>query len=161
MKIAVLSDTHIPTRLGSLPGRVCEVCAGSDLVIHAGDIVEASVLRELQLLAPVRAVHGNMDPYDLRSRLTESLELELKGSRVFVTHGTGARQGIQDRMYRRFARGEPDILIFGHSHVYHEETRNGVLLLNPGAVSGGRGDRSMALLTLEESSAPKVEKVPI
>ena len=159
MKIAVLSDTHIPTRLGAIPGRVYEVCAECDLILHAGDVVELSVIRDLERFAPLKAVHGNMDPYDVTKKYPESLEIQIEGKRICMTHGTGARFGIEKRVQKRFEPRKPDIVIFGHSHVFSSDTNNGVLRLNPGAVSDSKGKRSMAILTLEEDSEPSVEKV--
>lgn len=159
MKIAVLSDTHIPTRLGAIPGRVYEICAESDLILHSGDMVDQSVIIDLQRFAPVKAVHGNMDPFDITRRYPESLELELEGHRICMTHGTGARFGIENRILKRFKSQNPNIIIFGHSHVFNNDIKNGVLRLNPGAVSGSIGNRTMALLTLEKDQKPEVEKI--
>ncbi len=159
MRIAVLSDTHIPTRLGAIPGRVYEVCAECDLILHAGDVVELSVLRDLERFAPLKAVHGNMDPFDITERFPESLELNLEGFRICMTHGSGPGFGLKDRILKRFQQRDPDIIIFGHSHDFSEDTKDGVLRLNPGAVSSLKGKRSIALLTLEENQKPKVEKI--
>jgi len=159
LKIAVLSDTHIPTRLGAIPGRVYEICAESDLILHSGDIVDMSVIIDLERFAPVKVVHGNMDPWDISKRYPESLELELEGKRIFMTHGTGPRFGIENRILRRFKPTNPDIVIFGHSHVYNNDIKDGVLRLNPGAVSGSIGKRTMILLTIEGNRKPEVEKI--
>ncbi|MCD4700218.1 MAG: metallophosphatase family protein [Candidatus Aegiribacteria sp.] len=159
MKIAVLSDTHIPTRLGAIPGRVYEICAESDLILHSGDMVDLGVIIDLERFAPVKAVHGNMDPYDICKRYPESLELELEGHRICMTHGTGARYGIEKRIFKRFKPRKPDIIIFGHSHVFNNDIKDGVLRLNPGAVSGSSGNRTMVSLILEENKKPEVEKI--
>ena len=159
MRIAVLSDTHIPTRLGAIPGRVYEVCAECDLILHAGDVVEKSVLMDLERFAPLKAVHGNMDPYDITERYPESLELELEGFKICMSHGSGPGFGLKDRLLRRFRTRNPDILVYGHAHEFNDDTKDGVLRLNPGAVSSSKGKRSMAILTLEEGTDPLVEKV--
>lgn len=159
MKIAVLSDSHIPARLGAIPGRVYEICAESDLILHSGDMVDQSVIIDLERFAPVKAVHGNMDPFDICRRYPESLELELEGHRICMTHGTGARFGIENRIFRRFKSQNPDIIIFGHSHIFNDDIKDGVLRLNPGAVSGSSGNRTMALLTLEKDKKPQVQKI--
>lgn len=161
MKIAVLSDTHIPTRLGALPGRVYEVCAECDLILHSGDMVDISVIHDLQRFASVKAVHGNMDPYELRNMYPESLELELEGYKICMTHGTGSRFNIENRILNRFISEKPDIIIFGHSHVYHKDVKNGVLRLNPGAVSESMKKRSMAILKLENGKEPEVERISV
>ena len=159
MKIAVLSDTHIPTRLGAIPGRVYEICAESDLILHSGDMVDLGVIIDLERFAPVKAVHGNMDPYDICKRYPESLELELEGHRICMTHGTGARYGIEKRIFKRFKPRNPDIIIFGHSHVFHSDMHDGILMLNPGALANGRGRRSFTILTLAKDKKPEVEQI--
>lgn len=161
MKIAVLSDTHIPTRLGALPGRVYEICAECDLILHSGDMVDLSVIHDLQRFASVKAVHGNMDPYELRNMYPESLKLELEGYKICMTHGAGSRFRIESRILDRFISEKPDIVIFGHSHVYHSDVKNGVLRLNPGAVCESMKRRSMALLVLENGKKPEVKRISV
>lgn len=159
MKVAVLSDTHVPTRAGNLPGRVYEVCCEADLVLHCGDFVELDVYRDLQRFAPVRGVLGNMDGYDLRCILPETLAFTLEGTKVCMTHGSGPRTGLRERVKALFEPQEPGIILFGHSHRFTEFRESGLLMLNPGAVEGSRGNRSMALLTLEKGAEPLVEQV--
>ena len=159
MRITVLSDTHIPTRLGALPGRVYESCAETDLILHAGDVVELSVLRDLERFAPLKAVHGNMDPYDLRERYPEALELEAEGFSICMTHGTGMRYGIENRILARFAPMDPDVIVFGHSHVFFHDVKDGVTRLNPGSLANPKGKRSFAILTLVKGNQPEAEHV--
>ncbi|NLP06498.1 metallophosphoesterase [Candidatus Fermentibacteria bacterium] len=160
MRIAVLSDTHLPSRTSSLPGGVYEAVADSDLVIHAGDCVEEAVIRDLERLAPVQAVSGNMDDPCLSERLPSRLELTLEGFRVCVAHGWGPPWGLTDRVLSLFET-PPDILVYGHSHEWHLERRGGMLILNPGSTCGPRGKRSMALLTLERGRDPVVERIAL
>jgi len=159
LRIAILSDTHIPTRLGALPGRVYEICAECDLILHSGDIVEREVIRDLERFAPLKAVHGNMDPYDISTRYPESLILDIEGFKICMTHGTGSRFGIENRIYKRFKDLKPDVIIFGHSHVFHSDIHEGTLRLNPGALCERKGRRSFAVLTLEKNSQPEVEHI--
>ena len=154
MRIAVLSDTHIPTRLGSLQGRVYEEIADSDLIIHAGDLVEMDVLRDLERFAEVRAVRGNMDDASLRRVLPERQVFELEGFRIAVMHGSGAPFGLSKRVLSAVADEDPRIVIHGHSHQYCNRSMGNVLVLNPGAVV----DRSFAVLSLEEGTEPFVER---
>lgn len=122
-------------------------------------MVDRSVIIDLERFAPVKAVHGNMDPYEITRRYPESLELELEGHRICMTHGTGARFGIENRILKKFKSLNPDVIIFGHSHVFNNDIKDSVLRLNPGAVSGTIGNRTMALLTLEKGNKPQVEKI--
>jgi len=157
--VAVLSDTHVPTRAGNLPGRVYEVCCEADLVLHCGDFVEPEVYRDLQRFAPVRGVLGNMDGYGLRAILPETLTFTLEGVKVCMTHGSGPRTGLRERVRALFEPEDPGIILFGHSHRFTEYRESGLLMLNPGAVEGSRGCRSMALLTIGNGAEPSVEQI--
>lgn len=159
MIVAVLSDTHVPTRAGNLPGRVYEVCCEADLVLHCGDFVEPDVYRDLQRFAPVRGVLGNMDGYGLQAFLPATLAFTLEGTKVCMTHGSGSRTGLRERVKALFEAQAPGIILFGHSHRFTEYRESGLLMLNPGAVEGSRGNRSMALLTLEKGAEPIVEQI--
>ena len=61
MLIGVISDTHIPYRSRNIPSKVFEEFKNVDLILHAGDIEDLSVLDELEKIAPVKAVNGNCD----------------------------------------------------------------------------------------------------
>ncbi len=155
MKIAVISDTHIPARLQALPGLVYEACAESELIIHAGDIEERDVIYDLLRFAPVKVVRGNLDidPYP------EELTLTLECFKVCISHGSGAYHNVRERLRRRFNKSEPDIIIHGHTHIFHWKKQHNIWFLCPGAVANPTGSRSMAMLTLEKGSQPQVEKI--
>lgn len=158
MRIVVLSDTHVPTRASGIPGRVYEECSRSDLVLHAGDFVEDYVLVDLERLAPVRGVLGNMDGPDLARLVPEKLEFELEGSRIGMIHGWGPPWDLEQRVRKSFEQ-EPDILVYGHSHAWQEKWMGERLLLNPGSACG-RG-ATIAILTLEKGARPIVEKIAL
>ncbi len=83
MRVGVISDTHVPAIARSLPAAVFEVFKGVDLILHAGDVVELSVLDELRTIAPVEAVAGNMDGSEVH------LNLPLKRSFPSVNSAPG------------------------------------------------------------------------
>lgn len=124
-------------------------------------MVDISVIHDLQRFASVKAVHGNMDPFELRNMYPESLKIELEGYTICMTHGTGSRFHIEKRILNRFISEKPDIVIFGHSHVFHSDVKNGVLRLNPGAVCESMKRRSMALLVLENGKKPEITKISV
>ncbi len=161
MRIAVISDTHIPTRLREIPLRVIEECVDSDYIIHSGDLVDFDIIKELSQYAPVKAVKGNMDAYQSSASLPETAILKLEGFTVCVTHGSGTPYKLADRVLNKFENENPDIIIFGHSHEFHHDRKDNVIRLNPGAVSGTRGQSTMAILTLEKGKEPQVEKITI
>ena len=156
MRIAVLSDTHIPARLQNLPGLVYEACAGTDLIIHAGDIEERGVITDLLRLAPVKVVRGNMD-YE---SYPETITLQFQGFTIAISHGSGSYSNVRQRLRKKLQNVNPDIIIHGHTHIFHWQKEHNVWFLCPGAVSNPAGSRSMAILTLEKDKAPQVEKIP-
>ncbi len=155
MKIAVISDTHIPARLQTLPGLVYESCADVDLIIHAGDVEDSSVITDLQRLAPIKVVRGNMDKPDY----PQTLSLNLEGFTVCVAHGTGAYYNVRERLQKMFNHINPDIIIHGHTHNYHWEKTSNIWFLCPGAVSNPIGSRSVVILSLEKGKTPDVRKI--
>ena len=136
MKIGVISDTHVPRAAERLPGGLLRGLAGVDLILHAGDILEPSVLDELRAIAPVEAVRGNMDNHPALRDLPVRRVIVAAGRSIGLTHGSGAPQGLAARVLRMFEG--VDCVVFGHSHAAFNETINGVLLFNPGTPTDRR-----------------------
>ena len=133
MRLAIISDTHMPKGRRALPAECLERLAAADAILHAGDFIARSVYDELAAIGPpVHAVHGNVDPPDLRDILPESLELELAGVRVAMVHDSGPAAGRMTRMRSRFPQAR--VVVFGHSHLpLLQEGPDGLILLNPGS----------------------------
>ena len=146
----VLADTHIPRRAKSLPEGLVPYLNKADLVLHAGDLMDPALLHELATYAPVRAVHGNLDPPD--ADLPETQEFEFGGVRIAMIHDSGRREGRRKRLGRRFP--DAGVVIFGHSHIPLLEDEDGLLLLNPGSPTDKRRqpEYTFALLRVEEGS---------
>lgn len=142
MKIAVLSDTHAKT-VNEIPERIRAALTGVDLIIHAGDFTESVVLEELRALGEVKAVHGNMDSFDLKAMLPEKELFEISGKKIGLTHGSGGPWGIAGRIRQLFH--DVDLIIFGHSHEPCNQYFQGSLLFNP-----GRARDSFGLLTIDD-----------
>jgi uncharacterized protein len=134
--VAVIADTHL-RRPGGIPASCRARLAAADLIVHAGDIVVAAVLDELESIGPrVLAVRGNVDEPALRRRLPERLEFELAGASIGLIHDAGPRSGRLARLRRLF----PDCaaVIFGHSHVPLHEREDGFQIFNPGSPTARR-----------------------
>jgi hypothetical protein len=116
MNVLLLADTHLGRgQAPRLVDRLGESLARADVIVHAGDIVDSSVLKELSRFAPVHAVRGNNDvAADLRP-LPERLELDLGGCSVAVVHETGQAAGRARRLRTWFPNA--DVVVFGHSHI--------------------------------------------
>lgn len=150
MRIGVLSDTHLqPGQF--LPRPVWEALDGVELILHAGDSVVPEVLADLKVLAPVVAVRGNCDSWDLQY-LPEREIVEVGGVHIGVTHGyLGTGRTTPDRALSVFAEKQLSIIVFGHSHSPHREWRDGILLFNPGSPTQKRREPKASIGILEIS----------
>jgi len=142
VKIGVISDTH-----GHLDPKVESLFQGVDHILHAGDIGFASIILELEFVAPVTAVLGNNDP-GLSFKETESLELG--GKKIIVHHIVNPRE-LSDKLSHRIQRERPDLVVFGHTHRAFSETVNGIHFFNPGYAGKPKfgAERSVAILELD------------
>jgi len=129
MRVGIISDTH-----GLLRPQVFEVFDGVEHILHAGDIGPAELLDELSALAPVTAVYGNSDGWDVRRRVPEIASVELGGARVTVLHGM--QLGAANPAAAAAAYPDCDLVVFGHSHQPVIRRVGRVLAVNPG--SAGR-----------------------
>ena len=150
MEIAVLSDTHL--RAGrTLPRFVWEHLTDIDMIIHAGDLTNMGLLEELACIAPVRAVCGNCDDWDVA--LPERDIFECESLRIGIIHGNvGRGKSTPERAFNAFEDSPVDLIVFGHSHVPFMEWRNGILLFNPGSPTDKRRERhySLGLLNIQQ-----------
>ena len=132
MRIAVISDTHLPRGARRLPDRCVDEIARADLLLHAGDVMTAAVLTELEGIGPpVAAVQGNVDDAELRRGLPLERVVEAAGARIGMVHDAGPARGRLQRMRRRFP--EADAVVFGHSHIPLHEKSGGFQIFNPGS----------------------------
>ena len=135
MRIGVIADTHIPVRAKAIPEEVFAAFTGVDLIVHAGDLVDLEVLRQLSLLAQVYAVAGNNDPADAGLPLTR--ELHLANYRIGITHGhVGTGKSTVERALSQFHGAH--CVIFGHSHIAYEAWHGATLAFNPGSATDRR-----------------------
>lgn len=134
MKIGVISDTHIPERSNELPQEILESFKKVDMVIHAGDIGDLSVLDKLKNVCPdVRAVYGNMDSDTIRKKVPEKMIIAAGTHRIGLMHGIGHPAKLPELMQSLFKNDNVDIVIFGHSHAPYNEKRGNTLYFNPGS----------------------------
>lgn len=131
MRVGLISDTHGLLRPGAL-----EQLADAELILHAGDVGDPGILVELGALAPVHAVWGNTDGFDVRAVTAERVRLELEGWQVLLTHGHELGSPRPDSL--RDAYPDADIIVFGHTHAPLAEAFRGALMVNPGAAGPAR-----------------------
>jgi hypothetical protein len=158
MHVAIVADTHVPSRADELPDWVREAVRDADHVIHAGDFDSQEAYEEIaDLAAELTAVRGNMDPEIEGAELPETTTVDLGGVRFVVTHGTGPIEDYRDRVVgivRANVDSESDVPtvgVSGHTHQLVDETIGsgdrgetdrqtpygaGIRLLNPGSATG-------------------------
>lgn len=154
MRIGVISDTHMPRRGNSLPAFVRDAFKDVEMILHAGDIKDQSVLDELNQLAPTRAVAGNMDSQALVEQLGQQQLLEINGLQVGLMHGhVGEGRTPERRALNAFP--DADVIVFGHTHQPYRDRYGKQLLLNPGSATEPRSAPrpSVAILTIDETGA--------
>jgi putative phosphoesterase len=138
MRLVLISDTHVPRRARDLPAALWSAIDQADVVIHAGDWVDVSLLDRLEARAArLVACYGNNDGPALRARLPEIARTTLDGLRLAVIHETGQATGREKRCAAMFP--DTDVLVFGHSHIPWDTTASsGLRLLNPGSPTDRR-----------------------
>jgi hypothetical protein len=159
MKIGVISDTHVPTITNSLPPAVFEIFKDVDLILHAGDIVNLSLIEELRALAPVEAVAGNMDDAETQLRLPHKKVLPLGKFTVGLTHGK-YKIDIQREMIRK-EFDSVDLIVYGHSHNPFWGKIDGVYFLNPGSPTDTRYApyKSIAILHIADDLKAEIVRL--
>jgi uncharacterized protein len=124
--IGVISDTH-----GLLRPEALATLAGSDYIVHAGDIGDPGILDKLNQLAPVTAVRGNIDRGQWAARLPSTNTLQVDEVLLYMLHN------VAELDLKPEAAGF-SVVIYGHSHLPKQEMRNGVLYFNPGSAGPRR-----------------------
>lgn len=149
MLLAVVSDTHVPTRAPALPEQLLDDLAEltPDVILHAGDHVSQQVIDDLERFAPVHSVRGNTD-HDLS--LPEVLIETFDGVTVAMRHKPGA-----DISLKKFGEEhEADIVVHGHTHVQRHKTLGELTVLNPGSPTQPRsGPGGYAVVHVEKGEA--------
>ncbi len=147
MKLGIISDTH-----GFLNNRIHQLFEGIDAILHAGDIGD-DVYIELQTIAPVTAVRGNMDRYGHTATLREWVGTSFADKRIFLVHDLGAPQRIKSSLLPSLEQYLPHIVIFGHTHVPYAAMLNDVFYFNPGSARQGRSGSKASVGLLEIHNA--------
>jgi uncharacterized protein len=124
--IGVISDTH-----GLLRPEAVDMLRGSDAIIHGGDVGDPAILDALGKIAPVTAVRGNVDTESWPRKLPETNVLEIAGVSIYVLHNI-------DLLDLKPEAAGFAAVVYGHSHVPTQETKNGVLFFNPGSAGPKR-----------------------
>jgi putative phosphoesterase len=160
-RIGVISDTHIP-QFKQLPEAVWAHFAAVELIIHAGDLSRLSVIGELETLAPVTTVRGNIEEEEVVRALPIKRELLVGGLRIGIVHILGDAQNRVRAARQEFPTAH--CVVFGHSHVPYNQMHAGQLLFNPGSATDRRRQPtcSIGMLTIDdEAKTIRGEIIPI
>jgi hypothetical protein len=130
--VGLISDTHIPVRAKSIPKEVFKIFENVDFIVHAGDLVELSVIDELEQLAPVLAVCGNMDGPEIRGKLPRLNSVKIFDWKIGVMHDPGALFGM-GKMREIVEQNGFDVLVYGHTHNSSIKWEGEILFINPGS----------------------------
>ena len=147
MRLAILSDTH-----GLLRPEVAELLKSADAILHGGDINRQSIVDQLRQYAPLYVVRGNNDK-EWAQDIPHDLTVTLGGVRFYMVHN---QKEIPAEL------SGADVVVFGHSHKYVQEERNGLLWLNPGSCGPRRFHQEITMMTAQVSHGQiQVEKIVI
>lgn len=143
MRIGLISDTH-----GLLRDEALAALAGSECILHAGDIGDPQILEKLAALAPLEAVRGNNDFPEDWPGIEAALYFEIEGLVLLLVHDKADAP-------RYLAKRSADLVIFGHSHRPADFAWEGVRYINPGAAGRKRFSLpiSVAILDLKAGKA--------
>jgi putative phosphoesterase len=130
--VGLISDTHIPVRAKSIPKEVFKIFENADFIVHAGDLVELSVIDELEQLAPVLAVCGNMDGPEICGKLPRINSFKIFDWRIGVMHNPGALFGT-GKMHGIAKQNGFNVLVYGHTHNSGIRWNGDTLFINPGS----------------------------
>ena len=147
MKLAILSDTH-----GLLRPEVAEHLKTADAILHGGDVNKPGIVDQLERYAPLYVVRGNNDK-EWAEQLPHDLTITLGGVTFYMVHNKKEVPADLTRI---------DAVVFGHSHKYLLEERDGVLWLNPGSCGPRRFHQEISMMMAEvENGTLQVEKITI
>jgi len=146
IRIGVIADTH-----GLFDPAIRRHFKGVDHILHAGDIGDRSVIEQLEQIAPVTAVSGNVDEYE-HSGFPRQIVVRQNGKTIAVCHVLYEKGKLTQEAKSWLDREQPDICVFGHSHCSTIEQYGPTLLFNPGSAGPKRFSlpRRIGLLTVRK-----------
>jgi len=134
MRIGVIADTHIPDRAMQIPKQVLDDFKNADMLIHAGDLVELSVIETMKKACPdVKVVCGNMDGLEVRKAFPEKEIIKVGNYKIGIIHGYGPPNKLIDTLNEVFKNDTVDMIVYGHSHIGVVENIGNIIYFNPGS----------------------------
>ncbi len=161
MKIGVISDTHIPDRCDHIPAVILEAFKHVDMVLHAGDLVNLAVLKELEAVCPkVFVVTGNMDSKEVAKKYPQKQIIQVSGFKLGLMHGYGHPQNLVNVLKDAFKNDKCNIIVFGHSHKPMNENLDGIIFFNSGSATDFSADcNSYGIIEINGQIKAKIIKI--
>jgi putative phosphoesterase len=161
--VGLISDTHIPVRARFIPKMVFKVFENVDFIVHAGDLVKLTVIDELEQLAPVLAVHGNMDGPEVSGALPKLNSLKILDWKIGVMHDPNTLLG-RGKMREIAKKNGFNVLVYGHTHNSSIKWEGKTLYINPGSptnpIPSFTSKPSVALLKVtKEAITPEIIQI--
>jgi putative phosphoesterase len=161
--VGLISDTHIPARARCIPKMVFKIFENVDFIVHAGDLVQLAVIDELEQLAPVLAVHGNMDGPEVSGALPKLNSLKISDWKIGVMHDPSTLFGM-GKMREIAKQNGFNVFVYGHTHNPSIKWEGKTLYINPGSptnpVSSFINKPSVALLKItKEAIVPEIIQI--
>ena len=158
--IGLIADTHVPARAPCIPKMVFKIFEHADFIVHAGDLVQIDVIDELEQLAPVLAVHGNMDGPEVSCALPKLNALKIYGWKIGVMHDPNTLFG-RGKMREIAKQNGFDAFVYGHTHNANIKWEGQILYINPGSptnpMASFMNKPSVALLKVtKEAITPEI-----
>jgi putative phosphoesterase len=142
MILGLISDTH-----GLLRDAALRAMQNTGLIIHAGDVGEPKILEALENLAPLTVVRGNVDTAKWARKLPPTAEVKVGAVRIYVLHD------VKELKLKPIPSGV-SIVVSGHSHKPAQETRGGILYINPGSAGPRRFNLPITVARLDLDQKP-------
>ena len=161
--LGLISDTHVPARARRIPKMVFKIFENVDYIVHAGDLVKLAVLDELEQLAPVLAVHGNMDGPEVSGALPKLNSLKIYDWKIGVQHDPNTLFG-RGKMQEIAKQNGFNVFVYGHTHNANIKWEGTTLYINPGSptnpMSSFINKPSVALLKItKETITPEIVQI--
>jgi hypothetical protein len=155
IKVGVISDTHLNSYDERIKKIAAEHFSDADIVVHAGDLVDLSVL-DAFAGKEVRAVRGNMDYPSVKEQLPEQLLFDINGFKFGLIHGWGAPWNLEEKILAKL--GKLDCIIYGHTHKPMNSIIEGVLFFNPGSPTDKRfaAHKTIGILEIDKGIAGRI-----
>lgn len=149
MKVGIISDTHVRKHSSKFENFINHKLQDVDLIIHAGDYTNESIIKLLKDSTKFIGVYGNNDKTAIRNELKSKEIVKIGKYNLGIYHGHGEKTNTLDNVLNEFKKDRVDIIVFGHSHKPNIFTKDNILMINPGSPTTKRKEPWFSYVILE------------